>query len=111
MQASHIVVLPSYREGLPLVLLEAGRSGRPVVTCDVPGCRDVVINNENGLLVPPRSASRLRDALFLLLTEPAMRIRLGQANLQRVSEHFSEDRVFPQLLQLFSSEVKAPGQF
>ena len=60
---AHIVVLPSYREGLPTILLEAAASGRPIIASDVPGCRDIVKHNENGLLVTPRDSESLADAI------------------------------------------------
>ena len=53
---AHVVALPSYREGLPKVLVEAAACGRPVVTTDVPGCRDAIVPGVTGLLVPPRDA-------------------------------------------------------
>ncbi|MBX6323188.1 MAG: glycosyltransferase family 4 protein, partial [Rhodospirillaceae bacterium] len=59
---SHIAVLPSYREGLPNALLEAGASARALVATDVPGCREVVRHEETGLLVPPRDAAALAEA-------------------------------------------------
>lgn len=60
---AHVVVLPSYREGLPLALAEAGASGRACITTDVPGCRDVVVPGETGWLVPARDAASLTRAL------------------------------------------------
>ncbi len=59
---SDIVVLPSYREGLPKVLIEAASCGLPIVTTDTPGCREIVKNGKNGLLVPPRDSLSLADA-------------------------------------------------
>lgn len=56
------VILPSYREGLPKGLIEAGASGLPLVTTDVPGCREVVTNEVDGLLVPARNAAALARA-------------------------------------------------
>jgi len=62
-QRCHLVCLPSYREGLPKALLEAAACGRAIVTCDVPGCREVVREGDNGLLVPPRDSASLVMAL------------------------------------------------
>ena len=59
----HIVVLPSYREGLPKVLVEASACGRAVVTTDVPGCRDAIQADVTGLLVPVRDSAALADAI------------------------------------------------
>jgi glycosyltransferase involved in cell wall biosynthesis len=90
---SHIVVLPSLGEGIPTALLEAGACARPVVTTDVPGCRDVVIDGENGLLVPPNDPQALAKAIEQLLRDPQLRLRLGQAGRARVLERFTDDRI------------------
>ena len=76
---SAIVVLPSYREGLPKILLEAGALGRPVVATDVTGCRDVIKNGENGLLVPLGDISELADAVGKLLEDEELRTEMGAA--------------------------------
>ena len=62
-----IVVLPSYREGMPKVLLEAAAAGKPVVTTDVPGCRDAIEPNETGILVPARDSVSLTRAIERLV--------------------------------------------
>lgn len=59
---AHVVCLPSYREGLPKVLLEAAACGRPIITTDTPGCREIVQHGENGYLVPVRAVTELADA-------------------------------------------------
>ena len=69
----HIVCLPSYREGLPKSLMEAAAASRPIVTTDVPGCCEVVHDGDNGLLVPPRDADALAEALSRLITDPELR--------------------------------------
>lgn len=74
---SHIAVLPSYREGLPMALLEAAACGRPLVAADVPGCRELVRHQENGLLVPARTAQPLADSLKLLFENRGLRLALG----------------------------------
>lgn len=73
----HIVCLPSYREAMPAVLLEAASSGRCVVATDVPGCRDVVSPGETGLLVPPHNAGKLAVALRSLIENPELRQCMG----------------------------------
>lgn len=82
---SNIMVLPSYREGLPKSLIEAAACGRAVVTTDVPGCRDAIIENETGLLVPARSASSLADAIIKLVDDKPLR-RTFAANGRRLAE-------------------------
>ncbi len=97
----HIAVLPSYREGLPKTLLEAASSARPIVTTDVPGCREVVQDQENGLLVPAKNPVALAEALTVLCNDPALRERMGKAGRKRVEAHFSDSIIHQQTLALY----------
>jgi glycosyltransferase involved in cell wall biosynthesis len=86
---AQIAVLPSYREGLPKALLEASSCGRPLVATDVPGCNELVRDDDNGLLVAVRQAAPLADALQRLALDPQLRARLGRRARERVVEEFS----------------------
>ena len=66
-----IFVLPSYREGLPRSLIEAGACGLPLIATDVPGCRDVIMYGLDGILVPSRDATALANAIWRLVTDVA----------------------------------------
>jgi len=101
MSHANLVVLPSYREGLPKVLLEAGVAGRAVVTCDVVGCREVVRDGVNGLLVPARDPEKLADAIERLLTNPTLRSRLADEHRRRVASEFSQHVVHGQFSRLY----------
>ena len=98
---AHIGVLPSYREGLPKSLLEGAASGRPLVTTDTPGCREVVRDGENGFLVPVRDASALADALAKLLEDRALRHKMGEKGRRIVEKEFSEQIVVEQTINLY----------
>ncbi len=98
---AHIVCLPSYREGLPKVLIEAAAAGRAIVTSDVPGCREVVAHGDNGLLVPPRDARRLAEAIERLLVDPELRRRMGRRGRKRAEDEFSITTVIAQTLALY----------
>lgn len=98
---AHIAVLPSYREGLPKSLLEAAACGRPIVTTDVPGCRSICRDGENGFLVPPRDAAALADALMRLGQDAALRERMGDAGRKLVLENFSQDIIAGQTCALY----------
>jgi len=98
---AHIAVLPSYREGLPKSLLEAAACARPVVTTDVPGCRFVCRDGENGLLVPPRNSLALAEVLAHLACEPEMRRRMGATGRRRVEAEFAEPIIAEQTLALY----------
>jgi glycosyltransferase involved in cell wall biosynthesis len=99
--AAHIVVLPSYREGLPKVLLEAAATGRATVATDVPGCREIVRHEENGLLVPPRDATALARAIEILLDDAPLRRRLGARGREIVEAEFSSEQVARETLALY----------
>jgi glycosyltransferase involved in cell wall biosynthesis len=96
-----IVVLPSYREGLPKALLEAAACGKPIVTTDVPGCREIVRHNVNGLLVPVRNAMALADAIGLLLQSPPLRAQFGHAGRLIAEQEFAEHLVIEQTLAIY----------
>lgn len=93
-----VVVLPSYREGLPKGLIEAAACGLPLVTCDVPGCREVVTDGVDGLLVPARDARALAFAIARLQEDPALRRALGKAARERALAAFDERIVIEQTL-------------
>lgn len=88
-QAMDVCVLCSSKEGLPRVVLEAMLSGKPVVGSDVTGTRELVVNEQTGLLYGYGDIPALTAALRRLLSDPALRERMGQAGYQRVVEHFS----------------------
>ncbi len=98
---SHIVCLPSYREGLPKALLEAASCGRPIVTTDVPGCREVVSDGSNGLLVEARNADALAGALEKLLADPGLRLQMGLRGRERALNEFAQEKIVDQVLALY----------
>jgi glycosyltransferase involved in cell wall biosynthesis len=86
----HIVCLPSYyREGVPLTLLEAAACGRPIVTTDMPGCREVVRHGDNGLLVSPRAPEALAEAIRTLAGDAACRGEMGRRGRKRAVAEFA----------------------
>jgi N,N'-diacetylbacillosaminyl-diphospho-undecaprenol alpha-1,3-N-acetylgalactosaminyltransferase len=97
---SDIFVLPSYyREGVPKVLMEAMAMGKPIVTTDNVGCRDVVEEGKNGFLVPVRDSAALARAVAVLLGEPGMRLRFGQHSRQKVVREFADTIVVARVLK------------
>lgn len=94
LQLSDIVVLPSrYREGIPKSLLEAMSMGKPIITTDVPGCREVVRPGDNGFLVPPADPVALATAIGRLSADKDMRKRYGTASRRIAEEEFDIDRI------------------
>lgn len=104
----HIACLPTYGEGLPKFLLEAAACGRPIVTTDIPGCRDIARHGVNALLVPPRDAAALQTALDKLLHDSQLRQTFGAAGRALVQREFSQERVIEQTLQVYG-ELLACG--
>ena len=101
---SDIVFLPTtYREGLPLTLLEAASTGRALVATDVPGCREVVSDQVNGFLVPPKNVLELTNALRKLLLDPELRRKFGEAGSLIVKEEFSSQIVQTRLSNVYES--------
>jgi glycosyltransferase involved in cell wall biosynthesis len=101
--AAAIVCLPSrYGEGVPRVLIEAAAAGRPTVATDIPGCRDIVRDGVNGILVPPGDVPALTSALERLIDDPELRRRMGAAGRRMVEERFSLDLVIAQTLAIYT---------
>jgi glycosyltransferase involved in cell wall biosynthesis len=98
---AHIVCLPSYREGLPKVLIEAAAAGRPIVTTDAPGCREIVRDGENGLLVPVKSVEPLAAALRHLIENPDLRAEMGRRGREMAVTGFSVEQVNTETLTLY----------
>lgn len=93
-----VYVLPSYREGTPRSVLEAMAMGRPVITTDVPGCRQTVVNNVNGILVPARDSDALAAAMVELGRDDCKRRVMGAASLEYVRKHYAVEAVNADLL-------------
>ncbi|MBM3567477.1 MAG: glycosyltransferase family 4 protein [Alphaproteobacteria bacterium] len=105
--ACHIVCLPSrYGEGVPKVLIEAASAGRAIVTTDMPGCREIVRHEENGLLVAPGAIDPLVEALARLIEDPALRARLGAAGRRIVAEGFSTEEVVRRTLAVYERVLR-----
>lgn len=99
-----IFVFPSYYpEGVPRVLLEAAACGVPVISTDLPGCREAFLAGETGLAVPPRDAGALADAVLALLADPELRKRMGQKARSFVEERFDLVAVGAQYAAVYES--------
>jgi glycosyltransferase involved in cell wall biosynthesis len=96
-----IVVLPSYREGLPKGLIEAAACGLPLITTDVPGCREVVKDNVNGLLIPVKDPVALARAIGRLCEDPELRARLGAAARAHVLARYDETIIIRQTMSVY----------
>ncbi len=104
---SHVVCLPSYREGLPKSLLEASAAGRPMIASNVPGCREVVRDGITGLLVEPRDSTALADAMLRLGQDPVLRRKLGKAARERAEGLYSIEDVVRDTFLIYDELLRA----
>lgn len=100
---SHIAVLPSYREGLPRTLLEAAACARPIIATDVPGCREIVQHESNGLLVPVKDPAALACAIERLIFDKDLRYKMGRKGRELVQREFADSIVVHKTLDLYRS--------
>jgi glycosyltransferase involved in cell wall biosynthesis len=98
---AHVAVLPSRREGLPLSLMEAAACGRAMIASDVPGCREVVLHDQTGLLFPVDDAEALATAMERLAGAPDLRARYAAAARNLAVEKFASDIIGKQIVQLY----------
>mgnify|MGYP003956022893 FL=1 len=106
LSSASIVCLPSYREGLPKVLLEAAAVGRPLIATDVPGCREIVKNGENGILVKLKNIDSLYNAIKLLVLNKEMRQLMGECSRRLVESELSSDIINTQILDFYKKNTK-----
>ena len=93
-----VYVLPSYHEGMPRTVLEAMSMGRPIVTTDAPGCRETVVEGENGYLVPIKDSRALSQAMERFLIDPSLIAAMGQQSRRFAEEHFDVRKVNMEIL-------------
>ena len=103
---SDIVVFPSYREGKPKFLLEAASMGKPIITTDVPGCRDVVENEKNGILVPIKDIESLFNAVIKLINNPELRRKMGEKSRKKAKKEFDEKILIEQTLKAYKQLIQ-----
>jgi glycosyltransferase involved in cell wall biosynthesis len=98
-----IICLPTrYKEGLPRLLVEAGACARPIVATDIPGCRMILRNAENGLMIAPGDLAALVDVLKTLIGNPAMRQKMGARGREIVEQEFSVNSVIARTLDVYN---------
>ena len=98
---SRVAILPSYREGLPKSLIEAASCGLPIITSNVPGCREICIDNFNGYLVPYDEPAKISEAIVRLLKDKDTQKRFSINGLKLVKKHFSDNRICEQFLKVY----------
>jgi len=97
--ASSVYVLPSYREGTPRTVLEAMAMGRPIITTDAPGCRETVVDGDNGFLVPVKSVEMLEQAMLRFIEDPVLVSAMGQRSRRIAEEKYDVHKVNAAMLR------------
>ena len=97
----NIVCLPSYREGLPKALIEAAACGRAIITTDVPGCREIVQDGYNGLLVPKKNAQLLAESILELIKNDSLRNTMGKNGVKLFKENFTIELIVSKHIDLY----------
>jgi glycosyltransferase involved in cell wall biosynthesis len=105
--AMDVLVLPTYREGLGTVLLEAAAMELPTIATRIPGCVDAVLDRKTGVLIPPRNVTELVEAIRLYLQQPALRLQHGQAGRQWVLQNFHPPAIQEALYQKYRQCLQA----
>jgi glycosyltransferase involved in cell wall biosynthesis len=103
---AHVAVLPSRREGLPLSLMEAAACGRAMIASEVPGCREIVVHEQTGLLFPVDDAPALADAMARLATDSLLRARCASAARKLVIEKFAADIIGRETIALYERTLE-----
>jgi glycosyltransferase involved in cell wall biosynthesis len=99
---AHVICLPTfYPEGVPKSLVEGAACGRPLVASQIPGCREVITDGENGFLVPPHDEKALAAALLKLIRSPSLRRKMGTRGRERVIREFSSEVINAQTLDVY----------
>lgn len=106
-KSAHIALLPSHREGFPKALIEGMATGRPAITSDAVGCREVVEDGVSGLIVPCFDSQALADAIQALVEDGDRRRRMGRAARDRTEKLFSDRTIAEQTLALYDSALSA----
>jgi glycosyltransferase involved in cell wall biosynthesis len=99
--AADIVLLPSWREGLPKILIEAACAGKALLAADVPGCREVIDHEKNGWLTEVKNASSLEQGLHALLLDEKLRERLGLAAREKALAEFDQEIIHKKTISIY----------
>ena len=101
----HIVVLPSFAEGVPKVLLEAAAMGKPLIASDLPGCREVISAGENGYLFPAGDSRALAEAISSLIHDRTLRRKMGEKGRDIVLERYTNEIINERTIQVYRELV------
>ena len=100
---SHVAVLLSKREGLPMSLMEAAAVGRPIIATDVPGCREIAINKFNAITLKPGDINRVKEAILTLANDKSLRLQYGKNSRKIVESDMENKKIFKKYLEIYNT--------
>ena len=100
---SNIFVFPSYREGFPNAVLQAGAMNLPCVVTDINGCNEIITNNVNGIIIPPKNMQELQDAMIDLYIDENKRQKLSSVAREKITSRYDQSYVWHELLKEYQS--------
>jgi N,N'-diacetylbacillosaminyl-diphospho-undecaprenol alpha-1,3-N-acetylgalactosaminyltransferase len=101
-----IFILPSYREGIPRTLLEAASMGKPIITTNTIGCKEVVEDGKNGYLVPPKDIKALEEAIERLILDSNLRKNFGNYSREKAIREYDLEKIVIRYMDLYKSLLK-----
>ena len=101
--ASDVAVLPSYREGFPNVVIQAGAMGLAQIVTDINGCNEVVIEGQNGVIIPKQNEEALYDAMLRLATDRELTARMAASARELIATRYRQEDVWAELLKMYKS--------
>jgi glycosyltransferase involved in cell wall biosynthesis len=110
LNASDIFVFPSYREGFPNVLMQAGAMGLPSIASDINGCNEIIHEGQNGLLVPVKDSNKLRNAMYSLANDKGQRIRLASQARNLITSRYNSKFIWKELKEEYEFHLKKYGK-
>ena len=108
---SDVFVFPSYREGFPNVVLQAGAMGLPCIVSNINGCNEIIIDNENGLIVPVKDDRSLFEAMSLLLKSDQLCNKMSVTARMRIASHYEQSMVWNALLEEYNKFIDPKYEF
>lgn len=102
---SDVFVLPTYREGFPNVVLQAGSMGLPSIVTDINGCNEIVVNNQNGIIIQSKDSNALYDAMKKLLVDDALRNTLAGNARKMIVDRYKQDVILQELLSEYQTQI------
>lgn len=98
---SHVLVFPSYREGFPNVVMQAGAMGLPAIVTDINGCNEIIVQNNNGIIIPEKNTSAIFDAMKMLRSNPELYFQLKNNSRQMITTRYEQQMVWEAILKAY----------